>query len=51
MINKFMKEPVKNDSKPAAEKKPNEHTGILVSSQLKIFDPNTNQVLVQKRAS
>lgn len=46
-----MKEQVKNDSKPVAEKKPNDTTGILVSSQIKIFDPNTNQVLVQKRAS
>lgn len=41
--------------KPAAgkdkvpEKKPNELGGIQISSHLKIFDPNTKQVLVQKR--
>jgi len=32
------------------QKKPNENSGILVSSHIKIFDPNTKEVLVQKRA-
>jgi hypothetical protein len=31
------------------ETKPNEHGGFYFSSHLKIFDPNTKQVLVQKR--
>jgi hypothetical protein len=37
----------KKDQKP--EKKPNEQAGFYFSSHLKIFDPNTKQVLVQKR--
>ena len=32
-----------------AEKKPNEVGGFYFSSHIKIFDPNTKQVLVQKR--
>ena len=31
------------------ENKPNEHGGFYFSSHLKIFDPNTKEVLVQKR--
>jgi len=31
------------------EKKPNENVGFYFSSHLKIIDPNTKQVLVQKR--
>lgn len=31
------------------ETKPNEHGGFYFSSHLKIFDPNTKEVLVQKR--
>ncbi len=31
------------------EKKPNENAGFWFSSSVKIFDPNTNQVLVHKR--
>ena len=30
-------------------KKPNEYGGVYVSTHLKIFDPNTKEVLVQKR--
>lgn len=37
----------KQDSNP--EKKPNEHGGFYFSSHLKITDPNTKEVLVQKR--
>jgi predicted nucleotide-binding protein (sugar kinase/HSP70/actin superfamily) len=32
------------------QKKPNENAGIVLSSHMKIYDPNTNEVLVQKRA-
>lgn len=31
------------------EKKPNELGGFYFSSHIKIFDPNTKQILVQKR--
>jgi len=51
MINKFMQQPDKNEQKSTIEKKPNEKNGVLVSSHLKIFDPNTKEVLVEKRAS
>ena len=38
------------DQKPEVqEKKPNEVGGFSFSSHLKIFDPNTKQVIVQKR--
>lgn len=52
MINKTMKNnrsnlPKENDKSQG--KKPNEYGGIYVSTHLKIFDPNTQQVLVQKR--
>jgi hypothetical protein len=30
-------------------KKPNENIGLTFSTHLKIFDPNTKKVLVQKR--
>jgi hypothetical protein len=51
MININMKEPVKKEPQPSLEKKPNEKNGVIVSSFIKIFDPNTQQVLVEKRAS
>lgn len=31
------------------EKKPNEFGGVYFSSSIKIFDPNTNEILVQQR--
>lgn len=31
------------------EKKPNEMGGFYFSSSVKIFDPETNQILLQKR--
>lgn len=37
----------KAESKP--EKKPNENAGFYFSSHFKIFDPNTNEVLVKQR--
>ena len=33
-----------------SEKKPNETSGFFFSSSVKIIDPKTNEVLVQKRA-
>ena len=42
-------------SKPVAgsvkhtEKKPNENAGFHFSSSIKIFDPNTQQVILHKR--
>jgi hypothetical protein len=52
MINKFMKDTSnKPVQKPTLEKKTNEKSGYVVSSHIKIFDPNTKEVLVHKRAS
>lgn len=51
MINKFMQ---KTESKPEEkqpETKPNEKNGVVVSSHIRIFDPNTKEELVNKRAS
>lgn len=40
----------KSDNKDAEiEKKPNENAGLYFSSSIKIFDPNTKEILVQKR--
>lgn len=38
-----------NSSKKVYEKKPNEIGGFHFSSGIKIFDPNTNEILLQKR--
>lgn len=38
-----------NNKKTEPSKKPNEVGGVYFSSSIKIFDPNTNEVLVQKR--
>ena len=51
MINTHMN----NDSEQKSEKnqsepKPNEHGGFYFSTSLKITDPETGEVLVQKRA-
>lgn len=51
MININMKEPVKKEPTPSTERKPNEKNGVIVSSFIKIFDPNTKEVLVEKRTS
>lgn len=38
------------EQKPLVEeRKPNEVGGFSFASHLKIFDPNTNKILVQKR--
>lgn len=52
MINKFTEKKLENDDKKTGEKpmKPNENNGVYLSSHLKIFDPNTKEVFVQKRA-
>jgi hypothetical protein len=47
MNEKHIQSQESNQKKP--ETKPNEHGGFYFSSHLKIFDPNTKQVLVQKR--
>lgn len=42
----------KKDNKPEPKKdmkKPDELGGVYFSSHIKIYDPNTNQVLVKKR--
>lgn len=40
---------IKENQQKKPETKPNEHGGFYFSSHVKIFDPNTKQVLVQKR--
>lgn len=52
MINKSIednKEPYRNKNDVPNPSKPNEMSGIEVTTHLKIFDPNTGNVLVQKR--
>ena len=46
MIKNNVKE---NTNTKPVEKKPNEKYGFYFSSSVKIFDPITNEVLVQKR--
>lgn len=43
--------PVKTEEKTSklGQSKPNEHGGFYFSSHIKISDPNTKQVFVQKR--
>ena len=47
MINNTMTDQ-KSDTK-IPEKKPNEQAGIEIMTHVKIYDPNTGKVLVQKR--
>ena len=37
------------DNTAKKQKKPDDHGGFYFSSKLKIFDPNTNEIFVQKR--
>lgn len=37
------------NKKPNSSRKPNEIGGFCFSSGIKIFDPNSNEVLLQKR--
>lgn len=39
----------KENTQKKPETKPNEHGGFYFSSHVKIYDPNTKEVLVQKR--
>jgi hypothetical protein len=41
--------PIQKKVEKKPETKPNEHGGFYFSSSVKIFDPNTKEVLVQKR--
>jgi hypothetical protein len=38
-----------NKTQEKPERKPDEHAGFIFSSAIKIFDPKTSEVLVQKR--
>jgi len=50
MINKEMNETNKNSKKESQpSNKPNEVGGFYFSSSIKIFDPNTKEVMVQQR--
>lgn len=49
MINNNMNNKSEKTSDQKSEPKPNELGGFYFSSHLKITDPNTKQVLVQKR--
>lgn len=52
MINKEMstdRSKVVGNSGKTPEKKPNENAGFYFSSSVKIFDPNTQQIILQKR--
>ena len=45
-----MSDTVDENQKPQeTEKKPNEVGGVYFSSSIKIFDPNTKEILVQQR--
>ena len=52
MINNNIGNKSTPDNKKQEEntKKPNENTGVYFSSHVKIFDPNTKEVYVNKRA-
>jgi len=52
MINKSIGQNSKPDDKKEEvnSKKPNENNGVYLSSHVKIFDPNTKEIFVQKRA-
>jgi len=49
MINNQMNNHNQTKANSHMAKKPNEVGGFYFSSGIKIFDPNTNEVLVQKR--
>ena len=52
MINKTTANKLENNEKKEDKivSKPNEQSGVYYSSHVKIYDPNTNEVFVQKRA-
>ncbi len=49
MINKEMNKHNSNSEQNIPDRKPNEVSGFYFSSGVKIFDPNTKEVIVQKR--
>ena len=48
MINKNMDTKQQTNSQP--EKKPDEQSGIYLQGHIKIFNPETNEIIVQGRA-
>lgn len=52
MINNNIGNKSQPDNKKQEEKtkKPNENSGVYFSSHVKIFDPNTKEVFLNKRA-
>ncbi len=48
MINTTMNNTIETKEK-ILDKKPNESAGVHFSSGIKIFDPNTKEIIVQKR--
>ena len=52
MINKSIDTKLENSEKKEDKpvNKPNEQSGVYFSSHVKIYDPNSNEVFVQKRA-
>lgn len=49
MLNREMKNKINDEEKAASRGKPNEVGGFYFSSGVKIFDPDTQEILVQKR--
>lgn len=52
MINNHMdkvEQTKNNDVAKSEEKRPNENAGLYFSSFVKIHDPNTKEIMVQKR--
>ena len=48
LINKYMDNKMQSEQ-PITQKKPDEHSGIHVQGHIKIFDPETKEVFVDKR--
>lgn len=49
MINNKMSENKTKIEEKSDSKKPNESAGFYFSSSIKIFDPNSKEIIVQKR--
>lgn len=49
MINNKMNEDREKNNKQDSDKKPNESAGFYFSSSIKIFDPNSKEIILQKR--
>ena len=48
-MNNGKSKPVEQIKTTAPQKEPNERSGVYISTHFKIFDPNTNEVLLQQR--